>query len=93
MGETAAGWAAPSEVVARAFSAGDKPSWSVFTRVLLLGTTVWDLGPWLPVRPCPKAMAVRPICCPMIVLFWCAAFSLVVGTPRRLTEGKKNRHG
>jgi|SRR6266851_942526 len=45
-----------------ALSAGDKASCSVMTRVPSLKTTVTDLGTWLPVRRCSKAIAARAIC-------------------------------
>src|ERR1051325_8863694 len=51
-----------------ALSAGDKASCSVITRVPSLTTTVTDLGTWLPVRRCSKAMAAWAICSAMFDL-------------------------
>jgi hypothetical protein len=47
-------------------AAGDKASCSVITRVPSLRTTVTDLGTWLPVRRCSKAIAAWAICCAMV---------------------------
>src|SRR5216683_5584083 len=55
-------FAAPAGLWAMALSAGDKASCSVMTRVPSLKTTVTDLGTWLPVRRCSKAIAARAIC-------------------------------
>src|SRR5690349_16157126 len=54
-------------------SAGDRASCRVITSVPSLRTTVTDLGVWLPVRRCSKAMAAWAICWAMV------AFNLFMG--------------
>src|ERR1043166_4740201 len=58
-------------------SAGDKASCSVITRVPSLNTTVTDLGTWLPVRRCSKAIAAWAICWAMVDLLLSIVFFLV----------------
>src|ERR1700693_5236325 len=62
----------------RTFSAGDMASCSVITRVPSLRTTVTDLGTWLPVCRCSKAIAAWAICCAMVDLVLSIRFLLGV---------------
>ena len=55
-----------------------------------LRTTVTDLGTWLPVRRCSKAIAAWAICCAMVDLDLFTEFSLTGGCDRpRSPRAKK----
>src|ERR1700719_1512201 len=62
------------------------------TSVPSLRTTVTDLGPWLPVRRCSKAIAAWAICCAMVDLRLFITFSPAVATACLAEGEKKSRH-
>jgi hypothetical protein len=59
------------------------------TGVPSLRTTVTDLGPWLPVRRCSKAIAAWAFCGAMVDLDSFIALSLMVATASRHRGRKK----
>jgi hypothetical protein len=61
----------------------------VITGVLSLRTTVTNLGTWLSVRHCSKAIAAWAICCATVDPALFTGLALLVATVPRHTERKK----